>query len=102
MRTLLEVVKLAPHINLFRMLLLFSPLVGCTHAQEQRLMEMEDSVRQWRAQLLQASEALKNLEKNGTSGLHALEHFGVGGTATSNNSETSRQLLRGKAWSLVD
>ena len=56
-RTLLEVLKLAPHINLFRMLLLSSPLVGCTHAHGQR--GMEDSVRQWRAQLLQASEAVE-------------------------------------------
>ena len=58
-RTLLELVKISPHINLFRMVILCTPLVGCTHAQRQRLMEMEDSVLQWRAQLLQASEAVE-------------------------------------------
>ena len=58
-RTLLEVVKQAPHMNLFRMLLLSLPLVGCAHAHGQRFMEMEDSVRRWRAQLLQASEAVE-------------------------------------------
>ena len=77
-RTLLEVVKQAPRMNLFRMLLLSLPLVGCAHAHGQRLMEMEDSVRRWRAQLLQASEAVeefgeKFLEKVDYMPLNILE-----------------------------
>ena len=76
-RTLLELVEMSSQVNLFRMVILGIPLVGCKRVQQQSLKEMEEEMLKWRAKLSQASEAVaefgeKFLEKVGYKSLDTL------------------------------